>query len=115
MLEIRFDVQVLCITSMLPERIMLANQGFTVLCFLEKKKQKKTGVGGDKISLVTAQDTRKEGKWVPDQQFKELRIFFFNLHIKNNGKALRIFKHDLICFFKKKHGQVSGWLSQYSM
>ena len=29
-LEIRFDVQVLWITSMFPKRIMLANQGFTV-------------------------------------------------------------------------------------
>ena len=30
-LEIRFDVQVLWITNMFPEQIMLANQGFSVL------------------------------------------------------------------------------------
>ena len=30
-LDIRFDRQVLWITSVFPERIMLANQGFTVL------------------------------------------------------------------------------------
>ena len=29
-LEIRFDIRVLWITSMFPERIMLTNQGFTV-------------------------------------------------------------------------------------
>ena len=51
----------------------------------------------DKVSLLAAQDKRKEGEWVPDQQFKELRIFFCNLHIKNDGKPLGGFKHDLIC------------------
>ena len=35
-LEIHFDIQVLWITSMFPEQIMLTNQGFTVL---EKKRQ----------------------------------------------------------------------------
>ena len=40
--EIRFDMQVLWTTSTFPKRIMLANQGFTVLTLLPPPIQQDT-------------------------------------------------------------------------
>lgn len=61
-----------------------------VVCFLEKRKR-------NKVSLVYCTRYQKRGRVGAPSQFKELRIFFFNLHIKKNGKPQRAFKHDLIC------------------
>ena len=47
--EIHFDIQVLWITSMFPELIMLPNQGFTVFVKLEREKVEEEEEEGGKF------------------------------------------------------------------